>query len=406
MTEERRYDVAVIGAGPAGSRTAAQVARAGLRVLLLEKRPRIGWPVRCAEAVGPREVVERYVALEPAIVSSAINGVVVVSPDGRRLSRAMPGVGFTVDRELFDLRLAEAAAAAGAELRTSHQATALLRDERGRICGLRAKDLSSGATYDVRAAIVVGADGVESLSPRWAGLKGSYRPEEIFSCAEELIEGIDIQQDLAIEFHLGLRFAPGGYAWVFPKGPARANVGVGLNPLRAGGTTAVEYLNGFIAHRCPSGARTRLVVGGCVVARGLRALAADGFVAVGEAANQNNPFSGGGIINALEGADMAASAIIAALGSGSASAKALGAYTREWRRTVGKANEAFYHAARIFYGLSDDEMSRMTRELAGVPGIFDEKGVKPLAMVRALVAAHPRFLVQFAGSWLGGKSRR
>ncbi|HEY5133720.1 MAG TPA: NAD(P)/FAD-dependent oxidoreductase [Candidatus Krumholzibacteriaceae bacterium] len=405
MTEERRYDVAVIGAGPAGSRTAAQLARAGLRVLLLEKRPRIGYPVRCAEAVGPRKVVERYVALKPPLLSSAINGVVVVSPDGRRLSRTMPGVGFTVDRELFDLRLAEAAAAAGAELRTSHQATALLREEGGRICGLRAKDLSSGAAYDVRAAVVVGADGVESLSPRWAGLKGSYRPEEIFSCAEELIDGIDVQ-DLAIEFHLGLRFAPGGYAWVFPKGPARANVGVGLNPLRAGGKTAVEYLNGFIAHRCPTGTRTRLVVGGCVVARGLRALAVDGFVAVGEAANQNNPFSGGGIINALEGADMAATAIIAALDSGSASAKALGAYTREWRRTVGKSNEAFYHAARIFYGLSDDEMSRMTRELASVPGIFDEKGVKPLRMVGALVAAHPRLLVQFAGSWLGGKSRR
>ncbi|MGD1048784.1 MAG: NAD(P)/FAD-dependent oxidoreductase [Candidatus Krumholzibacteriaceae bacterium] len=405
MTEERRYDVAVIGAGPAGSRTAAQLARAGFGVLLLEKRPRIGWPVRCAEAVGPREVVERYVALDPSLVSSEINGVVVVSPDGRRLSRTMPGIGFTVDRELFDLRLAEAAAAAGAELRTSHQATALLREESGRICGLRAKNLSSGAAYDVRAAVVVGADGVESLSPRWAGLKTSYRPEEIFSCAEELIEGIDVG-DLAIEFHLGLRFAPGGYAWVFPKGPARANVGVGINPLRAGGRTAVEYLNGFIAHRCPSGKRTRLVVGGCVVARGLRALAVDGFVAVGEAANQNNPFSGGGIINALEGADMAASVIIAALGGGSASAKALGVYTREWRRTVGKANEAFYHAARIFYGLSDDEMSRVTHELASVPGVFDEKGVKPLAMLRALLAAHPRLLVQFAGAWLGGKRRR
>jgi digeranylgeranylglycerophospholipid reductase len=405
MTEERRYDVAVIGAGPAGSRTAARVARAGLRVLLLEKRPRIGYPVRCAEAVGPREVVERYVALDPPLVSSPINGVLVVSPDGGRLSRAMPGIGFTVDRELFDLRLAEAAQAAGAELRTSHQATALLRDEGGRICGLRAKDLLSGAGYDVRAAVVVGADGVESLSPRWAGLKGSYRPEEIFSCAEELIEGIDVE-NLAIEFHLGLRFAPGGYAWVFPKGSARANVGVGLNSLRAGGKTAVEYLNGFIAHRCPSGRRTRLVVGGCVVARGLAALAVDGFVAVGEAANQNNPFSGGGIINALEGADMAASAIVAALERGNVSAKTLGAYTSEWRRTVGKANEAFYHAARIFYGLSDDEMSRVTRELASAPGIFDEKGIKPLAMIRALVAAHPRFLVQFAGSWLGGKRRR
>ena len=141
------------------------------------------------------------------------------------------------------------------------------------------------------------------------------------------------------------------------------------------------------------------------MARGLSALAAGGFVAIGEAANQNNPFSGGGIVNALEAADMAASAILSALSRGSASAKDLGVYTREWRRTVGKTNDAFYHAARIFYGLPDEEMSRMARELSCVPGLLDEKGVKPLSMVRALVAARPRLLVQFAGSWLGGKRR-
>jgi digeranylgeranylglycerophospholipid reductase len=404
MTVNRRFDVVVIGAGPAGSRTAAQIARSARRVLLLEKRPRVGYPVRCAEAVGPREDVERYLPLDGRLVSSPINGFLIVAPDGARFEREMPGIGFVVDRELFDQRLAADAVSAGAELRTGHQAMGLIR-EGTRVRGVRVKDLANGSEYDERAEITVGADGVESLSPRWAGLKGSFRPDELFSCAEELIDGIDLPGAF-IEFHLGRIFAPGGYAWVFPKGTGRANVGVGINPLRADGKTAVEYLNAFIAHRAPGGKRTRLVIGGCSVARGLSALAADGFVAVGEAANQNNPFSGGGIINALEGADMAASTVAAALDKGSASAKDLGAYTREWRRTVGKSNAAFYHAARIFYALPDEEMSRMARELSRVPGLFDEKGVKPLAMVRALVAARPRLLVQFAGSWLGGRRRR
>ncbi|MDD4858014.1 MAG: NAD(P)/FAD-dependent oxidoreductase [Candidatus Krumholzibacteria bacterium] len=404
MTSERRLDVVVIGAGPAGSRTAEQLARRGLHVLLLEKRPIVGYPVRCAEAVGPRQDVERYVVFDDSLISSPINGVVLVSPDGVRIERDMPGIGFTIDRERFDRRLAEMARAAGAELRTSHQAMALLR-ENGRICGLRAKDLAGGAEYDVRASIVVGADGVESLSPRWAGLKKSCRVDEVLSCAEELIEGIDVPGS-RIEFHLGLEVAPGGYAWVFPKGADRANVGVGINPLLAGGRTAVDYLNGFIARRSPAGKRTRLVIGGCTVARGLPELATDGYVAVGEAANQNNPFSGGGIINALEGADMAASAIIDTLGRGSVSGKHLREYTREWRRSVGKANEAFYHAARVFYALSDSEMSRVMGELASAPGIFDEKGIKPVAMIRALIAAHPGFLVQFGRSWLGWRGRR
>jgi digeranylgeranylglycerophospholipid reductase len=281
---------------------------------------------------------------------------------------------------------------------------ALLR-EHGRACGLIIKDLRAGLQYPVHASVVVGADGVESLSPRWAGLKTSYRPDEIFSCAQELVSGIDVPGSF-IEFHLGRRFAPGGYAWVFPKGAGKANVGVGINPLMARGRTAVEHLNEFLAHRCPNGKRTRLVIGGCVVARGLRALTADGFVAVGEAANQNNPFSGGGIINALEGADMAAEAIVHSLRTGSVSSEGLSAYTREWRRTVGRTNETFYHAARIFYDLSDDDMSRVIGELTRVPGVFDGKGIKPLKMIRALIAAHPRLLVRFVRNRFGGHGRR
>jgi digeranylgeranylglycerophospholipid reductase len=403
MTANPRFDVVVIGAGPAGSRTAAQIARGGRRVLLLEKRPRVGYPVRCAEAVGPREDVERYLPLDETLVSSTIDGFLIVAPDGTRFEREMPGIGFVVDRELFDRRLAEAAVAAGAELRLGHQATALIR-EGDRIRGARIKDLAGGSEYDAAAAVTVGADGVESLSPRWAGLKKSFRPDEIFACAEELVEGIEVP-GRRIEFHLGARFAPGGYAWVFPKGPGRANVGVGINPLRADGKTALEYLEVFLAHRAPGGKRARLVVGGCAVARGMRSLAADGFVAVGEAANQNNPFSGGGIVNALEAADMAAAAILPALERGSASARDLDAYTRAWGRAAGGTNEAFHHAARLFYALSDDEMSRMARELSRVPGIFDEKGVKPLVMVRALVAARPKLLIQFAGKWLAGRKR-
>jgi digeranylgeranylglycerophospholipid reductase len=397
MTETSRVDIVVIGAGPAGSRTAARTAARGLRVLLLEKRARIGHPVRCAEAVGPREDVERYLTLDDSIVSSPVNGVLIVSPDGGRFELEMPGIGFTVDRTRFDGRLAEMAEAAGAELRTDQQVEGLVH-ENARVRGVRVRDLARGTEYAVSADVVVGADGIESLSPRWAGLKRHFLPDEIFSCAQELIEGIDVPGE-RIEFHLGRRFAPGGYAWVFPKGARRANVGVGINPLMAGRRTAADYLAAFIASRCPGGKCTRFVVGGCAVARGLPSLTADGYVTVGEAANQNNPFSGGGIINALEAADMAAEAIVGALGKGAPSAKALGAYTNAWKRSVGKTNEAFYHAARVFYGLTDEEMTRLTKELARVPGVFDSKGIRPAKMIRALVASQPRLLLRFIRSW-------
>ncbi|MBN1163399.1 MAG: NAD(P)/FAD-dependent oxidoreductase [Candidatus Krumholzibacteriota bacterium] len=386
----------IIGGGPAGARTAWRTASRGYSTLLLEKRPRVGFPVRCAEAVGPREDVERYLSLDESLISSPVNGVVLVSPGGIRYEAEMPEIGFIVDRELFDRRLAEIAAGGGAVVRTGHQAMGLLR-ENSRIRGVVAKDLSSGALYQVRSRVTVGADGVESISPRWAGLKTGYRPEELMSCAQELISGIDVSLRY-IEFHLGTRCAPGGYAWVFPKGKNSANVGVGINPLRSGGLRATDYLERFIAARCAEGRRHRLVVGATAVARGLPSLVADGYVAVGEAANQNNPFSGGGIINALEGADLAADAILEALESNDQSANRLKTYNKNWWNSVGRTNEIFYQAARILYRLPDGEMDRALARLKREKNLISNKAIKPWKLLKVLLLSRPALVFQVAGS--------
>lgn len=395
-----KYDIVVIGAGPAGSRAARLLAEREFSVLLLEKRARIGYPVRCAEAVGPRSDVERFITLDDTLVSAEINGVKVVAPNGQTFEAAMPAIGFIVDRELFDRRLAEYAVQAGADLRTGHQAIDLIVDD-GAVRGVRVKELESGSEYEALSSVVIGADGVESLSPRWAGIKKTFRPHEVLSCAQELIEGDNLPSD-RIEFHLGHKHSPGGYAWVFPKGNGRANVGLGIDATITQGRTAIEFLDGFIAHRCPGGSRNRLVVGGCEVAKGLGKLVTDGYVAVGEAANQNNPFSGGGIVNALEAADMAADAITDALRSDSATRKALKPYERKWKCSVGKNNDRFHRVAGVFYRLTDEEMNHITERIIRRPGIVHQSGVDPKQMLLALIRANPGLLWRFARSILAG----
>ena len=387
---DENFDVVVIGAGPAGSRTAALTARAGLTTLLLEKRKKIGFPVRCAEGIGPREDVGRFLDLDDDLISSTIDSFAVISPGGRWFEADKRGIGFIIDRQLFDQRLADLAAEAGAEVRTSHQVTGLLKNDH-RFKGVEVTDLESGRKYTAGALVTAGADGVESISPRWAGLKGAYKPSEIMSCAQYLIEGIDVR-DGRIEFHLGRRFAPGGYAWVFPKGSGTANVGLGINPAMTGGIKAVDYLERFLESRCPGAGRGRLVVGGSVVARGLPSLAAGGFIAVGEAANQNNAFSGGGIINALEGADLAAETIIEAIKGEDVSARSLGRYTKRWKRTTGRTNEVFRQAARSFYSMEDDKMEKVISRLKNTPGLITEKGVDPLKVLRVLASTRPGLL--------------
>ena len=395
---DERFDVVIIGAGPAGSRTAAVAATNGFSVLLLEKRERIGYPVRCAEAVGPRIDVERFLELEDRLISSPVNGAIVFAPDGTKFKAKMPGVGFVIDRELFDQSLADIAGKNGAVVRTSSQVMGLIEED-GRIAGVKVKDLENDTDYTVGARIVVGADGIEAISPRWAGLRRAFGLDEIFSCAEFTVEGIELESDGPfIEFHLGRRFAPGGYAWVFPKGPSSANVGVGVKPSMTNGKKAIDFLGDFLEHRCPGARVKRTIVGGCGAARELQSLATDGFLVVGEAANHNNPFSGGGIINALEAADIAGGVICEALGKNDTSAGRLSVYTKKWKKSVGRNNTLFYHAAEIFYRLEDAEMDRMIRRLTSTPGIIGEKGVKPLKMLLVLGAGNPKIMFKVIGA--------
>lgn len=403
MSDER-FDVIVIGAGPAGSTAAAGIASRGYSVLLLEKRSRIGFPVRCAEAIGPASEIERYVELDEKWISSPVDGFLIVSPGGKRFEGRIPGIGYVVDREGFDLSLAEKARERGAEIRTGHQAMELIRGELG-ISGVVVRDLASGSEYRALARIVIGADGIESLSVRWAGIRAGYSPDEVLSCAQQLVRGIDVSSR-QIEFHLGSATAPGGYAWVFPKSEDSANVGLGINALMAGGVNASEYLERFLERRCPGAERKRLVVGGTVVARGLEHLSVPGFAAAGEAACQNNPFTGGGILNAIAGGGMAADAAAEALERQGGENEALERYTARWNGSAGRSNELYFRAAKVFYRLSDRQLDRALDRLSRVPGLIDEKGMDPRKVFRALFLSNPVPAVRIALSLLlAGKGR-
>jgi len=109
----KKYDVIIAGAGPAGSIAARETARAGLSTLLIEKRPEPGAPVRCAEGLG-RATLETFVTPEPAWISRVINGARLVAPDGGYVDMTSDGDGYILERKIFDRRLVELAAEAGA----------------------------------------------------------------------------------------------------------------------------------------------------------------------------------------------------------------------------------------------------------------------------------------------------
>ena len=163
----RSVDILVIGGGPGGSVAARRCAEAGLRVLMIEKRQEIGAPVRCGEAIGA-EGTRPHIELDPKWIDARISRFAFCSAEGAQT--VLPSeLTLIVNRKVFDLELARLAARAGAEVRARTQAEGLLTDAQGNVCGARIRSL--GQPEDARARIVIAADGTESQTARWAGLK-------------------------------------------------------------------------------------------------------------------------------------------------------------------------------------------------------------------------------------------
>src|SRR5512143_514175 len=111
------YDVIVVGAGPAGSTAARFAAAGGSSVLLLEKDRDVGYPVRCAEAVSHEGVIQ-FIEPDPKWIAATVSKFRIVVPNGNSIVPRLDGIGYVLERRIFDYELAKVAAREGAEVVT------------------------------------------------------------------------------------------------------------------------------------------------------------------------------------------------------------------------------------------------------------------------------------------------
>ncbi|HYT62418.1 MAG TPA: NAD(P)/FAD-dependent oxidoreductase, partial [Gemmatimonadales bacterium] len=333
-------DVLVVGAGPAGAVAAWQAKQAApeLDVLLLERDRAVGSPVRCAEGVGDAGLREFANPDGADWVSRRITDVIFQAPDDTEVVLADCGVGWILDRTRFDAHLAAEAAAAGAQVLVGAEATGMSRDGDAR-WHVRVKERGTDEIY--RARVVIGADGVETMVGRWAGLETRVPARDMESCAQYVLQGIDFNPD-AIYLQFSNAIAPGGYAWIFPKAVGVANVGLGLVALKTDGRNAREYLDAWIARRFPNGASTGYTVGGVIVHTTIQKTYADGVMIAGDAAHMINPLSGGGITNAMKAGRLAGCTAAAAIREGDTSERRLARYHQAWMELLGEDHLKYY----------------------------------------------------------------
>jgi geranylgeranyl reductase family protein len=310
-----RFDVVVVGAGPAGAIAALVLARSGARVALADKSafPR---DKACGDLVGPRGV--QVLADLGLRVPDAGQGsdLLAVGPSGRRarlpafIGRTYPGHGIIVPRLALDHALREAAVQAGA-VPVRARVTAVEVGADGRVDAV-----ISSSGQRLAGEVIIAADG--ALSPV-ARLAGMLDPRTA-------LWGFAIRAYVPAEVPLPLlvlldaspwRIYP-GYGWLFPGADGQANVGIGVGlgsdrgqaPLRADLARLVALLGqrGDLSQA----ARPGPVMGGWLRMGGTGTPPAAGNVLLaGDAAGLINPLQGEGIGPAMVSGRLAAEAVLA-----------------------------------------------------------------------------------------------
>lgn len=360
----RAYDVIVVGAGPAGAVTARQAAQAGLRILLLEKRPVIGEPVRCAEAIGA-DLARPFIEPDARWIDASITHFAVHNSLGEYVKLPPAEPTLVVDRKLFDKQLVRLAEQAGAEMRTNTAAVGLLREQNG-IKGVRV--VHAGKEEALHSRLVVAADGTESQAARWAGLNTVSPPGDYYIAAEYLLTGLKGRIEPQVcEYHLIHALAPGGYLWTFPKGADRANVGLVMTVNGGQNRRAFDLLDRFVARRYPMATLQTRIAGGIHVTGALKKMVAAGLVVVGDAAHQADPLTGGGIVLGMIGADIAMQVAVQALGQGDATEEALEPYQDHWRDRFGRMHAALYQIRKLLTRMDQERVDRLISKAAQMP---------------------------------------
>ncbi len=382
-----KFDCIVIGAGPAGSMAAKTMAEKGLDVLLLEKDKVIGQPLSCAEGISVLGL-NQFFEPDPRWICAKIHKLLLVSPSGNKAETDHPDAAYVLDRKLFDKELAEQAGSSGAEVKVDSCAVGLTRNQ-NRISGVRVTE--NGREKEYYAKVIIGADGIESKVGRWAGIDTSLELGRLDSAFQYLLVSDEIDPE-CMEFYVGEKIAPGGYAWIFPKGRNCANVGLGISPALAPDLKPKELLDEFVKKRFNRFSVDETMMGGTPTFSRDNVIVKKNVLLVGDAGRIVDSLSGAGIANALLSGKIAGQVVSQYVKENPGSVEFLKKYEKELMKRRGRELRFYSFCRKVFLKMNDEDFDLVVKFLDDYLGGKKVKGLDPFAIVKAIFKSNPKLL--------------
>jgi digeranylgeranylglycerophospholipid reductase len=368
-------DVVVAGAGPGGLYAAYQVLQRGLTVRVFDKKSVVGIPVRCGEYFPVRKEME-YLLPNAGdymhvfeVPNDAIDNLCkiirVIGPTGREFEFDFEA--YVLDRTTLEQEMAKKVEGLGGVVQLNTPVDLFTNNG----------EISVGKSHSnsVKAKVVIAADGFPSRVAKSAGiLTDDYMtPTNIAINYEYLMSDLNVDQSVT-EMYFGMKFAPGGYGWIIPKGNRTANVGIGIRTSYSKRNDGRGYLQYFLDNcsltkpKLGGGKPGDMIADVLPVDGPLNRTYSTQVLAVGDAAAMVMPTNGGGISTAMISGEIAGQVAADHIQRNIP----LSDYEKRWKRVMGKELQVSTKLRRLAdRGMGNDLVFSLMLRMLGAKGIKD-----------------------------------